>query len=79
MLQKLAQDSMVRFHNACRIVLRMCPDQYAKAYAARGLYMQTMEEAKAQCLYILYNTQHWRGLEARLTKAALKELSRCPS
>lgn len=76
MLQKLTQDHLVRFHNACRVVLRMCPDQYAKAYAAKGLYLQTMEEAKAQALYILSNTQQWRGLEARLTKAALKDLSR---
>lgn len=73
MLQ-LRNERLDRFHTACRVVLRHCPDEYAKAYADLGLISQTTEDISAYCLCILRNSKCWYGLEARLTKQALKEI-----
>lgn len=61
--------------DALRMVVIKCPDQYAKAYALRGLPM-VGEDLKTQILYVLSNTGGWRGPEAKEVKAVLKEASK---
>ena len=62
----------MNFHEACRQVLLHCPNEYAKAYANAGLDLNETREIQTQALYILCNTQHWRGTLARDVKAALR-------
>ena len=54
-----------------RIVLRECRDEYAKAYA-KLIPSMTGEALRVQWLYVLSNTQTWRGPVARSVKAAVK-------
>jgi hypothetical protein len=63
------------FNEACQRVLAHCPDQYAKAYAKAGLSMTDRDEMRAQALYILCNTAHWRGDEAKIVKACLRSFT----
>lgn len=60
---------------AIQAVIDQAPDSYAKAYARAGLGM-TGEALRTQCLYILSNTQSWRGPLAREAKAILREASK---
>lgn len=65
------------FEQCCQFVLDECPDPYAKSYAAAGLgpEIQNEDYKRVQCLYILNNTNQWRGETARHVKANLKRLS----
>ena len=65
--------SPVSFNVICRTVLVSSKtNEYAKAYAAAGLGMTNPEEIRVQALYLLSNLSHWRGPEAKATKASLK-------
>lgn len=59
---------------AIEAVIKECPDEYAKAYAeaSRGMIGH---ELNVQILYILSNTQYWRGERARSVKNVLKEFN----
>lgn len=58
--------------DAINLVLTLCKDEYAKAYAAASRGM-TGKELYVQVLYITGNLATWRGDEARATKAYFKE------
>lgn len=66
-------DSQV--HKALGVIL---DNQGAKAlnwcveYARQGLSMSG-EELRVQCLYVLNNMAYWRGHEAKVVRAVLKE------
>ena len=63
---------VTRFRAACRLIKNDCPDTYAKAYATRGMDMQTEGEISSQIDYLLSNIRYWRGLEAKHVKSELK-------
>ena len=63
------------FYDACRLVLKHCKDTYAKSYAKAGLQMADEDMIRCQCLYILSNTNHWRGDLARAAKDVFREAS----
>lgn len=62
------------FHDYCQHVLDSNANGYAKAYAKAGLGLFESDEMRVQCLYILSNTDHWRGDDARHTKAGFRSL-----
>ena len=62
---------------ALRDAVEYCKDQYAVAYARRALDNGMRgEELRGQVLYVLSNTNHWRGELARNAKIVLREFSR---
>jgi hypothetical protein len=53
-----------------------CKNPYARSYAETGIALcVTREEIEVQCLYILNNISGWRGEEAKLVRAGLKDLT----
>jgi hypothetical protein len=61
---------------ALQWTVRLCPDGWAKAYAAKALeFLDTPDEChiKDQIPYILSNTTHWRGDFAKKVKIRLRE------
>jgi hypothetical protein len=64
------------FTEACQRVIAHCPNEYAKRYAREGLKMTDRGEIAYQALYILSNTVTWRGDEAKMVKAALREFGK---
>jgi hypothetical protein len=68
------------FREACQRVIIHCPNPYAKSYAGAGVGLVTADaprhELEVQALYILSNTTHWRGDEARMVKQLLRDFSR---
>jgi len=60
------------FHDCCSLILRHCPNQYAKGYARAGLTLHGSEAQRVQCLYLLNNIKNWRGDVAKAVRAALK-------
>lgn len=64
--------SIGQFREACRMVLRKCPDEYAKSYASAGLTLVSLTEVKAQSLYILSNMTKWRGEDAAVCRQVFK-------
>jgi len=49
--------------------------QYAKSYAHAGISMTDRKMIAVQALYILSNLAGWRGDEARMVKATLKQFA----
>ena len=53
-----------------------CKNQYARAYAEAGIAQcMTRDAIEVQALYILNNLSGWRGEEAKLVRAGLKDLT----
>ncbi len=69
------QIGTLAFNEACQRVIRSCPNRYAVAYAQAGKGMTDRHEIKTQALYILSNTSGWRGEEAKMVKATLKQFT----
>lgn len=71
-----------RFHEACQKVLDAARlgqggrnMAYAASYAAHGLSVGDLKEARAQALYVLTNLGQWRGEEAAFVKGWLKRFA----
>lgn len=56
-------------------VLAKCNNDVARVYAEAGLSL-TGEALRVQCLYVLNNTQYWRGNDAIVVKDLLKEFAK---
>lgn len=54
-------------------VLDDCPNGFAKAYAKAGLGLTEREDVRVQILYVLNNTQQWRGDQAKRVKNTLRQ------
>ena len=58
-------------------VIRKCPNKFAVKYAQALLQLMNKgaedKTIDIQLLYVLSNTQHWRGLEAQKVKRALNQ------
>jgi hypothetical protein len=72
----------VAFQECCQRVIRAAKEakphnmiQYARTYAEAGLGMHDRHSIKSQALYILSNLGTWRGEEAKMVKAQLKEFA----
>jgi len=63
------------FNEACQIILKTCPNNYAKAYARAGLSMTDRNDIAVQAIYILSNTSHWHGDMSRVVKNTLREFA----
>ena len=63
------------FRAACAVVMRKCPNEYAKSYARAGLSLDSIGARQTQCLCILNNIQYWRGEDAKTVRGILKALS----
>lgn len=71
------------FTECCQRVIRAAAKrpqaaglQFAASYAQSGLRLYEREAIRAQALYILDNLSGWRGDEARMVKAQLKEFGK---
>jgi len=64
---------MDKFYRACNLIIKYCPNEYAKAYARAGLTIG-IDDIETQKLYILSNLSHWRGETATEVKSLLKEV-----
>lgn len=64
------------FADACKIVVRECPNAEAKSYARAGQSMTSDEEIRTQGLYILSNMQQWHSPNAQRVRIYLKELTK---
>lgn len=64
------------YYHAMRMVCENSNNNYAKAYAKVGLDLAQHSFAVAQCLYVLSNLAHWRGEQAKATKAVLRDLAK---
>ena len=63
-------------NEAVKAVKDHCPDQYARVYAeamGQAIEMGGTEGMKVQLVYILSNTQQWRGEMARRAKTAIRK------
>ena len=70
----------MNFIEACKIVVRECPDGYAKTYAKAGLNLdreygqdQLEQAQRVQALYILTNMTKWRSPNATRVRVFLKD------
>ncbi len=64
---------------AGRLVIKECPNEYAKEYARNINIAEAMygdPGVKTQALYILSNITHWRGDTAKAVRAFLKDYTR---
>jgi len=66
---------MLSFEQCCRLILKHCPNGYARAYAKRGLEMGADAHA-TQALYLLSNTARWRTGPGRAVNTSLREIAR---
>lgn len=65
------------FQGACALVVKGCPNPYARAYAEAGLGMIGQQDAEyTQALYILCNIGHWRGQDATAVRKFLNEFTK---
>lgn len=84
MSKLLNETGTLAFTECCLRVIRASQAQktptamihYAASYAAAGRHMHDRSAIRVQALYILNNLQGWRGEEARLVKAQLREFAR---
>lgn len=68
----------MEIRKALEVVVKECPNPYAKTYADAALALGMVgEELRVQCLYVLSNITHWRGPKAKDVRATLKEASKC--
>lgn len=71
----------MNFLEACKIVVRECPDGYAKGYAREGQNLpypsSELEHAQqVQAIYILTNMTKWRSPNATRVRMFLKEFTK---
>lgn len=81
MTQPIHETGTLAFTECCMRVIRAASRsqganlQFAASYAQAGKHTHSREFIRVQALYILNNLSGWRGDEARMVKAQLKEFA----